>query len=265
MQKVGKIDYTFNMMIYGKWGIGKTFFTGQADSIPEMRKVLFVDVEGGTLSLRQDFPNIDLVRVTNWNEMQAVYDALHAGGHSYRTVVIDSLTEAQKFNLDQIMLALIEKGVTNSQGELRDRDIPGLQEWGKNSSQIRRFVRAFRDLPINTIFTALDKEDKDNMLRPITTVDLPGKLAGQVPAFLDYVFRYYQREIPSGKKNSEGQDILRTARVMQTQATEKALAKARVGSKPRLPKFLVDPTMKQVWDFLQLEDKNIKEEAKKND
>jgi hypothetical protein len=256
VQQVSAIDYTFNMLIYGEWGVGKTFFAGQADSIPEMRKVLFVDVEGGTLSLRKDFPKVDLVRVKTWAEVQTVYNALHAGGHPYRTIVIDSLTEAQKFNMDQIMFDLIQR--KSDEGKARDIDIPSLQEWGKNQNQIRRFVRAFRDLPVNTIFTALMKEDKDNMMRIVKTVDLSGKLGKQIPAFLDYVFYYYKKEIETDKVDNTGNKIMRTARVMLTQGNDAVLAKARVGLNPKLPKLIVDPSMAKVWNYLKLEEENIK-------
>jgi hypothetical protein len=251
IQRVGEINYTFNMLIYGDWGVGKTFLAGQADSVPEMRKVLFIDMEGGTLSLRKDFPRVDLVRCTSWRELQSVYNALYAGGHPYKTIVIDSLTEAQKFNLDQIMIDLIQKSAE------RDLDIPGLQEWGKNQNQIRKFVRGFRDLPVNTIFTALMKEDKDRMQRPIKTVDLAGKLGKQVPAFLDYVFHYYKKEVESNETDSNGQKITRTARVMLTQGTDSVLAKARVGTNPKLPKIIVDPSMQKIWDYLKLEKENL--------
>jgi hypothetical protein len=95
------------------------------------------------------------------------------------------------------------------------------------------------------------------MQRPIKTVDLAGKLGKQVPAFLDYVFHYYKKEVESNETDSNGQKITRTARVMLTQGTDSVLAKARVGTNPKLPKIIVDPSMQKIWDYLKLEKENL--------
>jgi len=73
-----------------------TTLAGSADEVPEMRKVLIIDIEGGTLSIRKKFPNVEVVRVKNWSDLSLVYDELYAGLHDFSTIVIDSLTECQK-------------------------------------------------------------------------------------------------------------------------------------------------------------------------
>jgi hypothetical protein len=130
-----------NILIYGDSGVGKTVLSGSADSVPELRPCLIIDFEGGTESLVRTYPNVDQVRVTTWKEMQAVYDELLRGKHGYSTVILDSLTEIQKFNMYNIMQDLI------ADKNDRDEDVPSMREWGKNLEQMRKFVRAFRDLP----------------------------------------------------------------------------------------------------------------------
>jgi KaiC/GvpD/RAD55 family RecA-like ATPase len=235
VQRVRDIKPHFNMLVYGKSGVGKTTLAGSAQAVPEMQRVLIVDIEGGVLSLRREFPDVDVVRVQSWREMQQVYDHLYAGGHGYRTVVLDSLTEIQKFNMDDIMRKLVE------QKDARDEDVPSLREWGKNLEQIRRFVRAFRDLPLNVIFTALVREDKDSMLRPINVPSLSGKMAGEVAAFLDIVLFYSVKEVTDADNNKK------QVRVLQSQATETTTAKDRSGL---LPPALVNPTMEELYDII---------------
>lgn len=92
INKVQERSSWYNMLIYGDSGTGKTTLAGSADLVPAMRPVLFIDVEGGTESLKHSYPEVDTVRVTTWKQMQAVYDALYEGGHGYRTVVLDSIT-----------------------------------------------------------------------------------------------------------------------------------------------------------------------------
>lgn len=213
-----------NIMFYGDPGVGKTRIAGTADDVPEMRKVLFVDLEGGTLTLTHSNPNVDIVRVTTWEEMQVVYDTLYAGNHDYSTVVLDSLTEIQKFNMYQIMVDLIEFN------DDRDPDVPGMREWGKNLEQMRKFVRGFRDLPMNTIFTALMKNEKDKKTGLSQRMpSLSGKLAAEVAGFLDIVCYMYIKEV-------DGEQT----RLLLSSATDEIVAKDRTG---KLPIVMVNPDM----------------------
>ena len=120
-----------NMIVYGNPGAGKTVLAGSADVVPELRPVLFLDVEGGTLSIRDRFPDVDVVRLQSWSNMQSVYDALYKMDHGYQTVVLDSLTEMQKFSMYNIMRDVMR--------EHPDRDPEGrsIREWGKNIERIR--------------------------------------------------------------------------------------------------------------------------------
>lgn len=221
-----------NIMIYGDSGTGKTTLAGSADFAPAMRPVLIVDIEGGTESLRRSYPDVDVVRVTTWDEMQTLYNTLYEGGHGYNTVVLDSLTEIQKFSMTQIMKDLIRDH------DDRDPDIPSMREWGKNIEQIRRFVRGFRDLPMNTIFTALVRVDKNSRTGKETMMPmLSGKLASEVAAFLDVVGYYYI------KTDDEG-DLKRW---LLTTKTEEQVAKDRSGM---LPMVIEEPTMKDLFDLM---------------
>lgn len=234
-----------NMLVYGDSGIGKTTFAGSADALPEMRSVLVVDIEGGTESLRRSYPDVDVVRVTTWKEMQTVYSELHRGSHEYRTVILDSLTEIQKFNMYQIMADLLaKKGDSNNV----DPDVPSMREWGKNLEQIRRYVRNFRDLQMHTIFTALAKEDKDQRsgVRTIKP-SLSGKMADEVAAFLDLVMYYYMKEVPS----EEGEGVVQK-RLLLTQKTSMHVAKDRSGM---LPMVIEDPTMTKLFTLMNAQAK----------
>lgn len=230
--KVTESPVLFNVLIYGESGAGKTTLAGSADQVPEMRKVLFLDVEGGTLSLRSRYPNVDSVRIKSWDDMQAVYNELYLNNHGYNTVVLDSLTEVQKMSMDTIMKKLVE------QHEDRDADVPGIREWNINIEQTRKFVRLFRDLPVNTIFTALSKADKN----PRTGVSrtkpyLSGKVADEVAGFLDIVAYLYTKEVDGSQK-----------RMLLCGATQDNVAKDRTD---KLDQVILEPTMLTIWNAVK--------------
>src|SRR5688572_21297820 len=68
VQRVHDVLFNFNMMIYGPPGVGKTVLCGSAAEVIEMSPVLFVDVEGGTLSVSAQGFDCDVVRVTTWQQ-----------------------------------------------------------------------------------------------------------------------------------------------------------------------------------------------------
>jgi hypothetical protein len=238
IRKAGSDNPKLNMLIYGNYGAGKTLLAGTADAVPEMRKVLFLDIEGGTFTLKHKFPNTDVLRITNWNQMADIYDELRAGLHSeYNTIVIDSLTEAQVFNLDEVMRELVKNKPDRSE------DIPDVREWQINQKQVVKFIRLFRDLPVTVIMTALMKTTVDKMTGKTSKgPELPGKLAMRVPALFDEVFFLYVKKMP---QNINGEEVKVDTRLLLTGATEETAAKDRSGM---LPQVIVEPTMEILYD-----------------
>lgn len=220
-----------NMLVYGNPGVGKTVLAGSADAVPELRPVLILDVEGGTFSIRERYPDVDVVRVQTWPDMQKVYDALYKMEHEYQTVVLDSLTEIQKFSMYRIMTQVLQEHPD------RDPEVPSIREWGKNIEQIRRLVRAFRDLPMNVIFTALAATDKDNKTGLITTrPSLSGKLAMEVGGFVDILLYMYIKLVDDDNQ-----------RLLLSLGTEGQIAKDR---SDKLPKVIVNPDMQMLHDHI---------------
>jgi phage nucleotide-binding protein len=217
-----------NMLVYGEPGVGKTVLAASAAAIPEMSPVLIIDIEGGTLSAAKMGFDCKTVRVKKWNDMQKVYDALYRGNHPYKTIVLDSLTEIQKFSMAEIMVKVVEED-----GD-RDPEVPSIREWGKNGEQTRRVVRGFRDLPMNSIFTCLSDADRDksgNVTK--TRPSLSGKLKAEVAGFVDIVAYMYKKTVGDN-----------TQRLLMTSGTDKYVAKDRSDS---LPAILQNPTMADIF------------------
>jgi phage nucleotide-binding protein len=224
-----------NMLVYGKSGVGKTQLLGSANDVKALAPILLLDVEGGTETLRHTYPDVEVVRIHKWQQIANIYTELRRGNHKYKTFGIDSLTELQKFNMYNVMEQLAV-----SRPDL-DKDIPGMREWGKNLEQIRRFVRTFRDLQMNVIFTALDREEKNDKTGAMQhQPSLSGKLASEVAAFLDIVVYYYVRTQGKGEEQ-----VLK--RLMLTKLTDTTVAKDRTG---KLPMLIEEPSLKKLWDHI---------------
>jgi hypothetical protein len=227
---VADVPPLINMLVFGEPGTGKTRLAGSAAVVDELSPVLFIDVEGGTLSLREVYPEVEVIRVKNFEQLGSVFEDLRKMKHGYKTVVLDSLTEIQKFGMYHIM-----KGVTVKDPD-RDPDLPGIGEWGKNTEQMRKLVRAFRDLPMNTIFTALAATDVDKKGNKTIRPSLSGKLAAEVVGFLDIVVYYYLKEVD---------DIQQ--RLLLTTRTDEVIAKDRTD---RLPPVVQDPSMDLIHQII---------------
>lgn len=238
-----EIPPNHNVLIYGESGSGKTRFAGSATELPELCPMLVIDIEGGAKTLQGLYnENIDIVRVTEWSQLQKVYDELYKGKHKYKSVCVDSLTEAQKLDIVHIMSQ--ENPGANKKGfDFESNNLPGLKEWGQNADHMRSFVRAFRDLPITVFFTALamDKQVNDRSTKyPLFTE----KMSMEIPGLMDNVFYLYTQTVRQAAKPGSGEKPSESnQRVLQTDKTRNIMAKTRLHG---LPTQITNPTAKKV-------------------
>jgi hypothetical protein len=117
---------------------------------------------------------------------------------------------------------IMDKTVAEDNKGNREWEVPAQREWGISLAQMRKFVRAFRDAPVNAIFTAhaASVQDKRSGLW-ITKPSLDGKAGNEVPGFLDEVFYYYIKRV--GDVNT---------RLLLTDKSDTTMAKDRSGNMP---------------------------------
>jgi phage nucleotide-binding protein len=226
-----QIEY-LNLLVFGEPGAGKTFLAGTAQDHPKTSPVLILDVEGGTTTLRHR-PDIDVVQVRSIQQVVAVHNKLKIENNGYyRTVVIDSLTELQKLDMHDIMKELVTRRPD------RDPDVPDVREWGKTGIHMREIVRAYRDLPMNTILTALVDPFKDSSGLVVLYPNLPGKMRTELAGFFDVVGYLYTR--PEEDKEE-------IKRIIQFTGTQRVIAKDRTAT---LGHFMEDPTIPTMFDTI---------------
>jgi hypothetical protein len=136
------------------------------------------------------------------------------------------------------MYSIMKRALQNDPD--RDPDLPGIGEWGKNTEQMRRLIRAFRDLPINTIFIALASVDTDKRGNKLYKPSLSAKLSNEVAGFLDIVVYMYKKARPDDEASEP-------IRLLLTMGTPEQIAKDRTD---KLPPVLEEPTMKTIYGLL---------------
>lgn len=213
---------TFNLMVFGDPGVGKTRFAATAQNSETTSPVLLCDVEGGSLTLHD--MDVDLVRIRKPEELSEVHTLLGKG--HYKTVIIDSLSE---------LYSVIHKDILKKKGI----DQPTQQTWGMANEAILTIVKNFRDVNINFIATSWAKTDKDESTGRVTiSNDLPGQSERKVAGQFDLVgYLTIEKEAKTGA-------IIRALRV---QPDTKIQTKDRYGL---LPPVLYNPSVPQILETL---------------
>jgi hypothetical protein len=186
-----------NVIIYGASGAGKTALAGSAQECEATSPTLFIDVDSGTATLQGK--EIDIVRPRSWKDIQKIYEFLLNENTYYKSVIIDSLSEMQKkFSMGTILGEIKEGG--DSYNDLGSTPVPTRQDWMKTGDQMRKLIRAFRDLAYNerengrvhVIMIALEKTDDK---RKVVCPSLPGTLGQDCGAFVDVLARLSRQAV----------------------------------------------------------------------
>jgi len=248
-------DVRLNILIYGLTDAGKTTLLGSAhkDSDGRICKAtspsLLLDVDGGTQSLVGN--DIDIFRPQSFSEIQEAYDFLRYENKTYKSVGIDSLTEIQrKLSMGEIIGTLSgDSGYDN----LAEHVPPTRYDWLQSGEQMRRFIRAFRELAylpdrkrrIHVIFGALEKYDEN---RNIVCPSLPGILGLEVGASVDLMGRLSVEEVDIGKGDEEKLVDYRLLSMKEYVDDNeiKYLGRARVPRNSKFPKEIWQPTMDKI-------------------
>lgn len=228
-----------NLFVYGESGVGKTYLGGTAADDKRTSPVLFIDVEGGVTTIKER-ADIDVVTVRSMAQLEKVATKLGQnvanGRIHYSTIVVDSLTELADLDMRVVM-----KDAYNRNPDKVDIDVPSPREWGKVRNHIRIIVRYFKDLPVHVVWTGHLSVQEADLEKGIPRKYFPGfagKLAREIPGFMDVVSFYSQKAKNDGT-------IVRT---LQFQGTDRVIAKDRTKC---LGQMIQDPTIPMIWDMIE--------------
>jgi hypothetical protein len=245
LQKLSDMAPRINAIVYGLPGVGKTRLCASADAVPEMRKVLLLDVDGGALSAQELYPSVERLPITRWDQIMDVQQELASGmNHGFQTVILDTGTEAQKY--DQAAVMKLAAKIAADKGEVRDEAVPSFREWGITQDHFRQMVRGFRDLPMNFLMNLHVKDQQNEMTGKISkSPDLPGKLARQIAGFFDVVLYMYVKEVADPTSTPDKPKPNIEKRLLLSSASELIIAKDR---SDKLPAIIQDMSMKFIYN-----------------
>ncbi len=276
-----------SMMIYGDFGVGKTYLAGTAALVDEYSDLLYIALEGGEKGLKQLIKEgkrqgvdvgkrILVIPVSTFKQYSNIYEFLklhvkfrdaddtknlrrleaQIKGFSaalckddeklaemipspkkIRTVITDSLTEAQKYCMYQLL------GIDPLTQKIdAEPEQAQFAEWGRSREMIQFLVRRLRDLPVHSIFICGQDTDQDTTKKWFYTPLLPGKLASDIRGLVDVVGFY--TSIPQ----EGGKIIRRMFLVGGTYGSTHVAAKNRFGENLKAA-YIDDPCMKTIYDL----------------
>lgn len=175
-------DFFLKMILYGKQGQGKTTLAVTAQSHEKLAPILVISFDKGDLAYAtagndpflaglgiNEVPDtINIEPETNEETgepggtayLHEIFKWLAKGDHSYRTIVFDQITKLEHISLMEVVNATgsYTKAALKSKSNLDpDKFIDG-RDYQKNNDRMKRILQMFRDLPLNVILLAQERE-----------------------------------------------------------------------------------------------------------
>lgn len=227
----------FKGLFHAPPGRGKTRLLGTAQQDERTFPMAFLNFEGGDQTLAGlDIDVFDIPDFQAYDEVRRMLKDPKSKsdkfGVPFKSVGIDSITETQVGG----MLAILERP-----GFRADPDQMGQPDWGLILTQMRRFVRQYKFLPMHVFMTALSKDEMVPRIGAVKVPAVQGAFAHELPGIVDVV-GYLAEE-------GAGEDL---EHILIIRNNPQFSVKARTpwGASDHIPDEIVEPTVTKLLDAL---------------
>ena len=240
IKPVSELETNLNMLVYGRSGTGKTHF---GSTFP--RPSLFIDTnERGTETIAQE-ESIDVVRVTDWQEIDELLWALK-DGMEYESIIIDQVTNLQDIGMHEVL---------RKQRKGRDETF-SQRNWGQLSGMLKQFISDFRDLSdqYNLLMIAHERidepgdEDAEERIEP----NIGARVMPSVGTFLDGAVDAIGCTFIKERWETEGREEVRHVDYCMRigpHAYYSTKIRRPVSAGP-IPELIVNPTYQKIKDLI---------------
>lgn len=260
-----------SIVLYGMPGCGKTTLAATAVDVPELRDVLILDFENSTAAVAKKYgehPNLDVVQLRDWSTSVRVLNKVLAGGHQYKTVVLDPIngliqqlqvemkrrvsrkielseksrrSSAEEAELKALRKVNVPDRSNNSMGD------PGTTEadYGVIGYEVTSLVARLNAAPFLAIMnTHADDYSSRTQPREILRPDMPGNVGRKVMTQKPHVvgFMDSQTAVVDGEVREAFRIQFRPGKVGSLPFE----AKSRVGLRDEI----INPTMSDLWEAM---------------
>lgn len=239
-------DHRFVALFYGLTDAGKTQLLGTAQDCAETSPTLFVDIDGGALTLTGK--KIRITEPANFEELQEIYDYLREDNDRFRSVCVDSLTAQQRDVSMPTILGEIDEDRTAI--NLARFKPPHRRDWLSSQHHMRKFLDGFRRLarhpdPKRRIHVFMSAGERVDERRDLGVPALPGVLGLDVGGYVDVLARLVLEEEDAEGKTREVRCLYTTKHVNEDDGFS-YLGKNRLR---RLPRRIKNPTVEKLMGY----------------
>ena len=249
VRPIADIERKRTWLFYGRPGSAKTTLFSTWPG----KKLLLDVMDEGTDSI-SDVPNIDVMDITEWDQIEEAYWYLHENPDEYDVVCIDTVTALQQIIIEEIGAKKKLKGKrAGDWGTMTKAD------WGTVASRMKTWITNYRNLPMEVVFLAQDRvfsddtdeEDEEGLdayLGPCLSPSVKTHIGAEVTVIGQTFVRRRKRKIKKRGKTVSKSVIEYCLRLGPDPSY---MIKVRKPKGVRIPEVLVDPSYEELIEIIQ--------------